>query len=44
MMLAMPMFGHLLDRADYGAAYAIAAVCPLVGGLAWRGLTHRGAR
>jgi MFS transporter, ACS family, aldohexuronate transporter len=39
MMIAMPMFGHLLDRADYGASYAIAAVCPLVGGLAWRGLT-----
>jgi ACS family hexuronate transporter-like MFS transporter len=44
MMLAMPMFGHLLDRAEYGASYAIAAVCPLVGGLAWRALTHREAR
>jgi ACS family hexuronate transporter-like MFS transporter len=43
MMIAMPMFGHLLDRADYGASYAIASVCPLLGGLAWRGLTRLNA-
>ncbi len=38
MMIAMPMFGRLLDRADYGVAYAIAAVCPMMGGLGWRWL------
>jgi ACS family hexuronate transporter-like MFS transporter len=39
MMIAMPIFGHLLDRGAYGTAYAIAALCPLAGGLAWRALT-----
>jgi ACS family hexuronate transporter-like MFS transporter len=38
MMIAMPMFGRMLDRADYRAAYAIAAVCPMIGGLGWRWL------
>jgi ACS family hexuronate transporter-like MFS transporter len=40
MMLAMPIFGRLLDRTDYAAAYFIAALSPLVGGLAWRALTR----
>jgi hypothetical protein len=40
MMLAMPIFGRLLDRADYSVAYGIAALSPLVGGLAWRALTR----
>jgi len=39
MMLAMPIFGRLLDRTDYAAAYLLAALSPLVGGLAWRALT-----
>jgi ACS family hexuronate transporter-like MFS transporter len=39
MMLTMPVFGRLLDRADYTAAYAIAALSPSVGWLAWRGLS-----
>jgi ACS family hexuronate transporter-like MFS transporter len=39
MMIAMPIFGHLLDRGAYGTAYAIAASCPLAGALAWRTLT-----
>jgi ACS family hexuronate transporter-like MFS transporter len=39
MMLAMPFFGHLLDHASYEAAYAVASVSPLVGGLIWRVLT-----
>jgi ACS family hexuronate transporter-like MFS transporter len=39
MMLAMPIFGRLLDRTDYAAAYFLAALSPLVGGLAWRALT-----
>ena len=39
MMLAMPIFGRLLDRTDYGAAYSLAALSPLVGALAWRALT-----
>jgi len=38
MMILMPIFGRLLDRADYGAAQAIAALCPLVGALIWRAL------
>jgi len=41
MMLTMPIFGRLLDRADYKAAYAIAALSPLVGWLTWRGCAGR---
>ncbi len=36
MALVMPVFGRLFDRADYGSAYAIAAVAPLVGTGLWR--------
>jgi ACS family hexuronate transporter-like MFS transporter len=35
MALAMPVFGRLFDRGAYGAAYAIAAVSPLVGYFVW---------
>lgn len=41
MMVAMPIFGRLLDRSAYGTAYAIAAVCPLIGALAWLILSRR---
>jgi hypothetical protein len=34
--MAMPMFGRLLDRANYPAAYALAAAAPPVGWLVWR--------
>jgi ACS family hexuronate transporter-like MFS transporter len=36
MMLTMPIFGRLLDRANYGAAYGIAAASPCLGWLVWR--------
>jgi ACS family hexuronate transporter-like MFS transporter len=42
MMLTMPIFGRLLDRSDYAAAYGAAALSPAVGALLWRALT--GAR
>jgi ACS family hexuronate transporter-like MFS transporter len=38
--LVMPMFGRLLDRGKYTAAYAIAAGAPLLGWLAWRSLSR----
>ncbi len=41
MMILMPIFGRLLDRADYTAAYGIAALCPLLGALIWRALGWR---
>jgi len=36
--LAMPLFGWLLDRGAFAAAYAIATACPLAGWLLWRTL------
>ncbi len=34
----MPAFGRLFDRGLYGAAYGAAAVCPMLGWLAWTAL------
>jgi ACS family hexuronate transporter-like MFS transporter len=41
MALVMPAFGHLFDRGEFAAAYALAALSPLVGSIAWSALTHR---
>jgi ACS family hexuronate transporter-like MFS transporter len=38
MVPAMPLCGRLFDQGRYGAAYAIAAVCPLLGLVAWTAL------
>jgi ACS family hexuronate transporter-like MFS transporter len=35
MALAMPIFGRLFDRGDYGTAYLLAAASPAVGCLSW---------
>jgi ACS family hexuronate transporter-like MFS transporter len=41
----MPAFGRLFDRGLYGAAYGAAAVCPMLGWLAWTALgSQRGHR
>jgi ACS family hexuronate transporter-like MFS transporter len=45
MTLAMPLFGRLLDRKEYGTAYALAAAAPALGALLWlaaAGLSARG--
>jgi ACS family hexuronate transporter-like MFS transporter len=34
--VAMPIFGWLFDRGQYGTAYAIAAAAPATGWLCWR--------
>jgi ACS family hexuronate transporter-like MFS transporter len=40
MALVMPAFGHLFDRGSYRTAYAMAAGAPILGYLAWRGLSR----
>jgi ACS family hexuronate transporter-like MFS transporter len=40
MVVAMPLFGRLFDRGEYGAAFAIAACAPAIGWLAWRAATR----
>ncbi|HZU85221.1 MAG TPA: MFS transporter [Polyangiaceae bacterium] len=41
MALVMPVFGRLFDRRAWGTAYALAAVAPVAGWLAWRALAAR---
>jgi hypothetical protein len=35
MAIAMPVFGRLFDRDEYGTAYALAAVSPTIGYFLW---------
>ncbi len=43
MALAMPVFGRLFDRNDYGAAFVVAAMAPSIGWLGWNAArrTHK---
>jgi ACS family hexuronate transporter-like MFS transporter len=41
--IIMPTFGRLFDHGGYRAAYAIAALSPIVGAVLWRGLRPRSA-
>jgi MFS transporter, ACS family, hexuronate transporter len=38
--LAMPLFGRLFDRQEYGSSFVIAALCPLAGFFAWNMLAR----
>ncbi len=44
MAVAMPIFGRLFDRGEYGTAYALAASAPAVGWLLWLAAKPRRAR
>jgi ACS family hexuronate transporter-like MFS transporter len=41
MAIVMPVFGKLFDRSEYGAAYAIATLCPILAWAIRRVLLHR---
>lgn len=42
MAIAMPAFGHLFDHGEFGSAYALAALSPITGCVAWRLLRYVG--
>jgi MFS transporter, ACS family, aldohexuronate transporter len=42
--LTMPLFGRLFDAQRYGLAFALAALCPVIGYACFRGMTRSYAR